>query len=64
MRMHAVDRFVCPRVFPQPARLSFRFWTDPRREVCGVVLMQLLPFADKEAIGLPGDFERAVHAAL
>ena len=38
------------------------FWIDPRRGVCGVVLMQFLPFADTEAIGLVGDFERAVYA--
>jgi CubicO group peptidase (beta-lactamase class C family) len=37
------------------------FWIDPRRGVCGVVLMQFLPFADTEAIGLVGDFERAVY---
>src|SRR5258708_2796279 len=40
------------------------FWIDPRRGVCGVALMQFLPFADSEAIGLLGDFERAVYAAL
>ena len=40
------------------------FWIDPRRGVCGVVLMQFLPFADTEAIGLVGDFERAVYGTL
>ena len=38
------------------------FWIDPRRGMCGVVLMQFLPFADSEAIGLVGDFERALYA--
>ena len=38
------------------------FWIDPKRGVCGVLLMQLLPFGDTEAIGLLRDFERAVYA--
>jgi CubicO group peptidase (beta-lactamase class C family) len=37
------------------------FWIDPKRSRCGVLLMQYLPFADKEAFGLLGDFERAVY---
>jgi hypothetical protein len=28
-----------------------------------VIMMQFLPFVDKEAVGLLGDFERAVYAA-
>jgi methyl acetate hydrolase len=39
------------------------FWIDPRKGVAGVILMQYLPFADKEAIAVLGDFERAVYAA-
>jgi methyl acetate hydrolase len=38
------------------------FWIDPKRSVCGVLLMQYLPFVDKEAVGLLGDFERAAYA--
>jgi methyl acetate hydrolase len=38
------------------------FWIDPRKGVAGVILMQYLPFADKEAIAVLGDFERAVYA--
>ena len=40
------------------------FWIDPQRSVCGVLLMQFLPFVDKEAMGLLGDFERAVYSTL
>jgi methyl acetate hydrolase len=40
------------------------FWIDPRRGVAGVILMQLLPFADPQSLELLGDFERAVYAAL
>jgi len=39
------------------------FWIDPHKGVAGVIMMQFLPFADKEAIAVLGDFERAVYAA-
>jgi methyl acetate hydrolase len=38
------------------------YWIDPKRSICAVLMMQYLPFVDKEAIGLLGDFERAVYA--
>jgi CubicO group peptidase (beta-lactamase class C family) len=38
------------------------FWIDPRKGVAGVIMMQFLPFADKEALAVLGDFERAVYA--
>lgn len=37
------------------------FWIDPKRSLCAVLMMQFLPFVDKEAMGLLGDFERAVY---
>jgi len=40
------------------------YWLDPTRRVAGVILMQILPFADKEALGLLDRFERAVYAGL
>jgi CubicO group peptidase (beta-lactamase class C family) len=40
------------------------FWVDLRRDRCGVLLMQYLPFADKEAIGLLDDFEKAGYRFL
>ena len=39
------------------------YWIDPKRKICAVIMMQFLPFVDKEAVGLLGDFERAVYAA-
>src|SRR3984957_17216356 len=39
------------------------FWIDPKKGVAGVIMMQYLPFADKEALAVLGDFERAVYAA-
>ena len=38
------------------------YWIDPKRGICATVMMQFLPFVDKEAVGLLGDFERAVYA--
>ena len=37
------------------------FWIDPARNVAGVVLMQLLPFADTDALAVYDAFERAVY---
>jgi methyl acetate hydrolase len=39
------------------------FWIDPAKGVAGVILMQLLPFADPEALSLLEGFEKAVYAA-
>jgi CubicO group peptidase (beta-lactamase class C family) len=39
------------------------YWIDPRRGISGVIMMQFLPFADKEAVGLLDDFQRAVYAS-
>jgi CubicO group peptidase (beta-lactamase class C family) len=38
------------------------YWIDPKRSSCAVLMMQFLPFVDREAVGLLGDFERAVYA--
>ena len=40
------------------------YWIDPARGICATIMMQFLPFVDKEAVGLLGDFERAVYANL
>jgi CubicO group peptidase (beta-lactamase class C family) len=37
------------------------FWIDPKRSMCAVLLMQFLPFVDREAVGLLSDFEHAVY---
>ena len=39
------------------------FWIDPKRRVAGVILMQLLPFADGAAIKTFTDFETAAYKA-
>jgi len=39
------------------------YWIDPKRDLCAVIMMQLLPFVDREAVGLLNDFERAVYRA-
>lgn len=40
------------------------FWIDPSRDVTGVILMQLLPFADKNSLEAFAGFERGVYAGL
>jgi len=37
------------------------FWLDPKKKVAGVILTQILPFADAKALQLLGDFESAVY---
>jgi CubicO group peptidase (beta-lactamase class C family) len=38
------------------------YWLDPVRRVTGVILTQILPFADPAAVRLYGEFERGVCA--
>ena len=38
------------------------FWIDPKSDLCAVLLMQFLPFVDRDAVGLLSDFERALYA--
>jgi methyl acetate hydrolase len=40
------------------------FWIDLDRRVAGVILMQLLPFANSKALALLEQFERALYASL
>jgi len=40
------------------------FWIDPARNVSGVILMQLLPFADGKSLEAFAGFERGVYAGL
>jgi len=40
------------------------FWIDPARDVAGVILMQLLPFADGPSLDAFAAFERGVYAGL
>ena len=38
------------------------FWIDPAKGVAGVILMQLIPFADVKALAVFAGFETAVYA--
>jgi methyl acetate hydrolase len=40
------------------------YWVDPQKRVAGVILTQILPFADERAVSLYGEFERGVYDAL
>jgi len=40
------------------------YWIDPQKHVTGVILTQILPFADHRAVRLYGEFERGVYDAL
>ena len=40
------------------------FWIDPGKRIAGVILMQLVPFADAKALDLFAKFENAVYASL
>ena len=40
------------------------YWLDPQKRVAGVILTQILPFADHNAVKLYGEFESAVYDAL
>lgn len=37
------------------------FWIDPAHGIVGVVMMQLLPFADTKALAIYDTFERLVY---
>jgi CubicO group peptidase (beta-lactamase class C family) len=37
------------------------FWIDPARGIAGVIMMQLLPFADTKALAIYDTFERGVY---
>jgi CubicO group peptidase (beta-lactamase class C family) len=40
------------------------YWIDPSRDVCGVILMQVLPFADGKCLEAFAAFERGVYQSL
>jgi CubicO group peptidase (beta-lactamase class C family) len=40
------------------------FWCDPARRVCGVILFQMLPFADTKCLELFRGFERGIYRAI
>jgi methyl acetate hydrolase len=38
------------------------YWIDPTKRLCGVILTQVLPFADPTVLQLFADFEQAIYA--
>ncbi len=40
------------------------YWIDPSRDISGVILMQVLPFADAKCLEAFAGFERGVYAGL
>jgi len=40
------------------------YWIDPARDVAGVILMQVLPFADAKCLDVFAGFERGVYAGV
>jgi len=40
------------------------YWLDPQKRVAGIILTQILPFADHQTLKLYGEFEAAVYGAL
>jgi methyl acetate hydrolase len=40
------------------------YWIDPQKHVTGVILTQILPFADDGAVKLYGEFESGIYDAL
>jgi methyl acetate hydrolase len=40
------------------------YWIDPQKRVTGVILTQILPFADPDVVRLYGEFESGVYNAL
>ena len=40
------------------------FWIDPTRRVAGVILTQILPFADSAVLDMYDQFERAIYARV
>jgi CubicO group peptidase (beta-lactamase class C family) len=39
------------------------YWLDPRRKVTGLIMTQILPFADPQVLALYGAFERGIYQA-
>ncbi|MSV35840.1 MAG: class A beta-lactamase-related serine hydrolase [Bryobacterales bacterium] len=40
------------------------YWIDPKSGISAVIMMQFLPFVHTEAVGMLGDFEKAVYAQM
>jgi len=40
------------------------YWIDPASRVAGVIMMQILPFADRQALKVYREFERGIYRAV
>ncbi len=40
------------------------YWIDPKKRIAGVIMMQILPFADKPSLAAYRQFERGIYHAL
>jgi CubicO group peptidase (beta-lactamase class C family) len=40
------------------------YWIDPASRIAGVIMMQILPFADEPALNLYRQFERSIYQAV
>jgi len=40
------------------------YWLDPAKKVAGLIMTQILPFADPRAVSLYGRFENGVYESL
>jgi methyl acetate hydrolase len=40
------------------------YWIETKRQIAGVLLTQILPFADARVLGLLDEFERGIYAAV
>ena len=53
------------RITSGPSRKSWAYyWIDPAKRVTGLIMTQILPFADQRALKLYGQFESSVYEAL
>jgi methyl acetate hydrolase len=44
--------------------LNTYYWIDPTMRLAGVIMMQILPFADRQALGAYRQFEHGIYHAL
>jgi len=49
---------------PQSRRFNTYYWLDPSKRVAGLIMTQILPFADPRALKVYGQFESRVYDAL
>jgi methyl acetate hydrolase len=45
-----------------PGLANTYYWIEPRQRLTGVILIQILPFADPGVLGVFERFERAIYA--